>query len=820
MAFQVSPGINVTEIDQTTTAPAVATTEGAIAGTFRWGPVDQRVLIDNEGSLAGTYGRPTSFNAETFFTAASFLAYGNKLYVVRTGNTAYNDTNPMKSATANTLAISATAANGDIDDSVYPVAVGSNAELQVSYVSEQASIKNDEDYDDKYDTLSVNPGVHFTARYPGEIGNSLKVSICPSGDAFESNVNVNTAVQADITTYEDDVEVLYSNVASTSDGSGTGATFDVSRYANGSYTLALNAAGDDYDAGDTITIAGGLVGGANTTNDITANVASLSTNAVATVDTVIGTAAAFGDVSFTVGLGSSVGYIRIPEVLANTEVGANTTKGIFKGVIDDFILGDIVTVGNNTIGTSSLKISSFGDITTNATHTYVAVNFENRYQQRAAFETAEITRQWEFYAVVDKAPAATFAMIDLNRRDANNNLIVDGMHIVVTDEDGLASGTPGTILEVYNNVSRCSDAKTEEGDDNYYKHILRDGSSWIWAINDVSGITSSTVSAVTTLSTALPTTMNFAGGDDGDGENQIAPGVIMSGYDYFNNAEEIDVSFILGGKSRGGTNGELIANYLISNIAEVRKDVMVFVSPEKSDVVGTNIINKADNVVTFRNSLNNSSYAVLDSGYKYMYDRYNDVYRWIPLNGDIAGVAVRTDDQRDPWFSPAGLQRGIIKNIVKLGFNPTKGERDTLYKSDVNPVVTIPGQGTVLFGDKTLLGRPSPFDRINVRRLFIVLEKTVSTAAKFMLFEFNDEFTRAQFKNLVEPFLRDVQGRRGIYDYRVVVDETNNTEAVIDSNQFVGDIYIKPAKSINYIQLNFVAVRSGVDFSEIVGSEG
>jgi len=207
----------------------------------------------------------------------------------------------------------------------------------------------------------------------------------------------------------------------------------------------------------------------------------------------------------------------------------------------------------------------------------------------------------------------------------------------------------------------------------------------------------------------------------------------------------------------------------------------------------------------------------MDSGYKYQYDKYNDVYRYVPFNGDVAGLAVRTDDTRDPWFSPAGYNRGIIKNIVKLPYNPRQADRDVLYKSDINPIVNFPGQGTILFGDKTLLGKPSAFDRINVRRLFIVLEKAIATAAKFSLFELNDEFTRAQFKNLVEPFLRDVQGRRGIYDFAVICDGTNNTGEVIDRNEFIADIYIKPAKSINFIQLNFVAVRTGVEFSEIIG---
>jgi phage tail sheath protein FI len=239
-------------------------------------------------------------------------------------------------------------------------------------------------------------------------------------------------------------------------------------------------------------------------------------------------------------------------------------------------------------------------------------------------------------------------------------------------------------------------------------------------------------------------------------------------------------------------------------------------SPPSSTVID-NAGSESTDLETLANDLTRSSYVVMDSAWKYQYDKYSDVYRWVPLNGDIAGLCARTDTQRDPWFSPAGLNRGQIKNVVKLSWNPQKTERDTIYKAGINPVVTFPGEGTILYGDKTFQNRPSAFDRINVRRLFLILEKTIAKASRSTLFEFNDEFTRAQFVNLVEPFLRDIQGRRGIYDYRVVCDTTNNTPEVIDQNQFVGDIYIKPARSINFIQLNFVAVRTGVAFNEIVG---
>ncbi len=387
-------------------------------------------------------------------------------------------------------------------------------------------------------------------------------------------------------------------------------------------------------------------------------------------------------------------------------------------------------------------------------------------------------------------------------------------NVVVADEDGEITGNPGSILEVWQGISRATDAKLADGSSNYFKNIINEQSQYIWFADDRAGANSAPALTVTTASNSAPLTISLAGGVDQD-EANVAFTAIATAFDQFVSPEDVDISLVLAGRTRGGVNGTQLANYLIDNIAEVRKDCVVFVSPEKEDVV--NATNPETKVVEFRNSLRSSSFAVLDSGYKQQYDKYNDLFRWIPLNGDVAGTCARTDSARDPWFSPAGTSRGQIKNSIKLAFNPNLAQRDFLYKNGVNPIVALQGQGTVLYGDKTLLAKPSAFDRINVRRLFIVLEKSISTAAKSFLFEFNDEFTRTQFRNLVEPFLRDVQGRRGIYDFKVVCDETNNTPEIIDSNKFVGDIYIKPARSINYIQLNFVAVRSGIEFSEIVG---
>ena len=319
-------------------------------------------------------------------------------------------------------------------------------------------------------------------------------------------------------------------------------------------------------------------------------------------------------------------------------------------------------------------------------------------------------------------------------------------------------------------------------------------------------------SGTTFTAVTVPSTVALSNGSNGS--TTLTTAQRKTAYEKFLDSETVDVGLIIAGSS--GTDGVHVDN--IISIAEDRKDAVAFVSPRRTDVVNVANANKqANNVISFYSSVRSSSYVVFDSGYKYQYDRYNDVYRFVPLNGDIAGLSARTDLVADSWYSPAGFNRGTIRGAVKLAFNPNKTQRDDLYRSRVNAVVTFPGQGTVLFGDKTGLSAPSAFDRINVRRLFIVLEKAISTASKFQLFEFNDEFTRANFRNIVEPFLREVQGRRGITDFLVVCDETNNTGEVIDRNEFIAEIFIKPARSINFITLQFVATRTGVSFEEVAG---
>ena len=435
----------------------------------------------------------------------------------------------------------------------------------------------------------------------------------------------------------------------------------------------------------------------------------------------------------------------------------------------------------------------------------------------ALTDGVNVRRRWRYYDFVDGAPGTSpYA----SARGGSN----DEMHIVVIDEDGGISGTVGEVIETYSKVSKGADAKTGEGGTNYYPDVIFNRSAYIyWMDHSTLGVTNGFGSNVankdfdTTSAITAPVTTSLSAGSDG---SAVTAGQLKTAYEKFQDAETVDIGLIIAGPSGSATH----VDNLIT-IAEDRKDCVVFASPQRSDVVNitnsntqtTNVIDFYDSIVTSVGVIRSSSYVVFDSGYKYCYDRYSDVYRFVPLNGDIAGLAARTDLVADAWYSPAGFNRGIVRGAVKLAYNPTKAQRDQLYPKRVNPVATFPGQGTVLFGDKTGLTSPSAFDRINVRRLFIVLEKAISTASKFQLFEFNDEFTRANFRNIIEPFLREVQGRRGITDFLVVCDETNNTSDVIDRNEFKAEIFVKPARAINFITLQFIATRTGVSFEEVAG---
>lgn len=638
MGFQVSPGVNVSEIDLTTIVPAVSTTNGGFAGTFQWGPAGVRVLVDTEVKLVSRFGKPDQNTFTSFWTAANFLAYGNSLRVSRAANLA------SFNATAN-----------------------NQAALQ---------IKNEDIYLESYAAGQGSFG-EWAARYPGELGNALRVSICPSKNAFSQNIT-----------------------------SGYGIT------------------------------------------------------------------------------------VANPAVVGQTSIVVTSSVA---GIVNAH---DIVTVGVTLV--TGTKSTFFSNVTSVATTT---INLEKALTTNVAVG-AVVGRRWFYSNQFDSYPRTSSYVSNL--KGAN-----DEIHVIVLDNTGAISGVPGTVLEKYPFLSKASDAKTPDGSTNYYPTVIFNKSRWIyWGKHDSGGINWGTQAANTSFTVVgAPNTKQLGGGNTAP----VTDGDLFFALDLFKDADAVDISLLpLGDVSA------TVVNYAISDIVEARKDCVAFFSPQRASVVN-NVGNEADAIVTYKNTIADSSYIVMDCGWKYQYDKYGDVYRYVPLNADVAGLCARTDIQRDPWFSPAGFNRGQIKNVVKLAWNPQQAERDTLYQAGVNPVVTFPGNGTLLYGDKTLQSKPSAFDRINVRRLFIILEKSIARAAKYSLFEFNDEFTRASFVSIVEPFLRDIQGRRGIYDFRVVCDTTNNTGEVIDRNEFIGDIYIKPARSINFIQLNFVAVRTGVSFDEVVG---
>jgi hypothetical protein len=612
MAFSVSPSVIVREVDASAVIPASATPPAAIAGVFRWGPVNESILVTSEDDLVARFGKPTDDNYETFFTAADFLAYSNALYVVRAHDDAEN---------------------------------------------------------------SIADSTNFKAKYPGELGNSLQVSYVTAGDYQES-------------------------IAAVGDLFGT---------------ITFNS--------NTITV-------------------------------------------------------------STTGVSANT-------VAEAFANNDIMRIGNDSVGYQELLVTNVANIVSDGANTSITVSFANKYTlSQLNLSTLKVERKWRYANLFGSAPSA-------------NNL-----HIIVKDEAGAITGVAGTILETYPNVSTTAGAKLTDGTANYYKAVLENRSAWIEA-----------QTATIDASIAATGYEYLSGGADSSSESTIGLGALATAYDLFADPKELDIAFVLQGKGTTTMSGGLpthanLANYIVSNIIDNRRDCVAFLSPPKEAVVDLAAPNsKVNAAIAYRNQVQSSSYWFMDSGYKYRYDKYNDVYRWVPLNGDIAGLASRTES----WESPAGYRRGIIKNVVKLAFNPNKTQRDLLYGSNINPVISITGQGILLFGDKTGQGFASAFDRINVRRLFITVEKAIATAAEQFLFEFNDEFTRTQFKNIVEPFLRDIQGRRGIIDFRVISDETVNTPDVIDQNIFRANIFIKPARSINVIELTFVATRTGVEFDEIVG---
>ena len=756
MAFQVSPGVNTSEIDLTNVVVAAGSSAGGIAGRFNWGPIEEIKLVTDQDTLVEMYQKPDDSNFETFFTAANFLAYTSALNVVRAANTTTDNAAAPLNAAANTS----------------------------TYVNVQTTTT--ESFFQTFDPEqggAIGGGVSgitadgpFMAKWAGALGNSLKVSICPS----------------------DRPEVTGTSTLTWTASSGALEGTASSKFL------------DELRVGDAIKITDEvgfhIVTAIADANSATAFATSASDSADATAK------------AFTIkkrsAFSTSSTFIK---GTAATTADANTVTGTGTLFTTQFTVGDSVVIEGEThrVATISSNVAMTTSTKFNSTNSGAA-----------------IAREWEYKGAFNEgAPTTSAHSEDKGMRD-------DEIHIAVVDEDGEWTGTVGEVLEAHPNLSVASGARDTQGEDVFYKNYINKFSEYMWWLdhptmggNDTAGngtlVTDGTATFRAWGATAnssgtqtsdvfenqgFPLTLSFQGGTDGTGPSDADT---IRAYDIMKSSEDVDVALFM-----CANHSSTVIRHVIDNIAESRKDCVAFFSPEKADVVGVADSSTAtDNVIDFRDTVNkNSSYAVMDSGYKQMFDKHNDKFRFVPLNGDTAGCCAQTDQVRDPFFSPAGFTRGQVKGVVTLPFNPKKAERDKLYQSQVNPVVSFPGEGTVLFGDKTQLTKPSAFDRINVRRLFILLEKAIANAARFQLFEFNDEFTRSQFVAMVEPFLRDIQGRGGIQDFRVICDASNNTAQVVDTNSFRGDIFIKPSRSINFIQLNFVAVRSGVEFSEVVGA--
>lgn len=832
MGFSLSAGVNIIEKDFTTIVPAVSSSVGAFAGAFAWGPVLDPQIISSENNLVSIFGKPNVKNYTSFFTAANFLSYTNNLIVTRVdcdANSACAE--PSGSVTGVDITAQSGIYNAGYTATFNASDNGVTATASIVLTGTGVASATVSNVGIGYDGVPV-----VTVTPTNGQGSGAIVTCTVSGGA----VNGFTIVSAG-TGYTAPPTISFAT-----NGSGTGATAHTTLSGNGVGAVVLDSGGSGYvSTTPVVTFIGGGGTGAQahatvTNGTITAIVIDAAGTGYTSKPTVTVTGAGFNATVNPANLvATTIDHITITNPGSGyREIPVLTIKDASNNVVTQ----PTMTVHATFSGVDGLLNQQAYD-TSFSSGSKVYGEFAAKYpgslgnaigiSMADSWSFNHLTQPWEFVNEFDAAPGtSTYA--------AGVSSTNDEMHIVIIDRTGGITGAPGTILEKFAFVSKAVDAKLPDGTNNYYKDVLNNRSQYVWwldhpvASDMKNGLTPNWGQpALSTNFTQLAVefTYQFSGGTDGTSANTefvLTDQNQQAAYALYQNAELWDVSLIMCGKMTS-----LSAKWVIENVAELRKDCLVFCSPQHTASRGSGPIigdtsEEILDLVGYRTGLDgntqnpegplpSSSYGVCDSGYKYQYDRYNDKYWWIPLNGDIAGLCARTDYTNDPWFSPGGFNRGQIKNVVKLAHNPDKEARDTLYKNSINPVVSFPGQGVILYGDKTLLAKPSAFDRINVRRLFIVLEKAIATASKYSLFELNDTFTRAQFKSMVEPFLRDVQGRRGIIDFRVKCDETNNTGEVIDRNEFAGDIYIKPSRSINYINLSFIAARTAVSFSEIGG---
>lgn len=728
----VSPGVYDQEVNATTAIPAVATTVGAISGIFAWGPCFDPQLVTSQTQLQQVFGKPSNLNAETWFSAYNFLAYGDNLYTVRTTLTGASTNGTYNGVgSTNTIPHAATTAVGN----AYANVAWAEALLVTNATYNSTTFKSFLETGSPSTSVA---NVNYAAKWPGALGNSLRVGVCYDANQYHSVVALSGTITG---------------------GASSGNSY------NGVFTIAP---------------------GSNT-----------------------------GTLIFTASGGSNV---AAGNLFANVLVGSFANGDYFR-----------LPTGNRNGPYQLLQARGFANAVTNSTASGITIKFASAYNGGSTLSSNTVERWWEFYGVAKSSNATSWT----SSWQFNSSLptVKDLMLVVVVDQNGVFTNTPNTILEVYQNLSRATDAQNSDGSSNYYQTVINQKSAYVWAINDVYGFASNTANSLTASTPqSAPLNISFSMGGDGDGEANAPMSTLINGWSMFQGTENYKINLVIAGKSVGQSNNTAgitnttyynydLPSWLISNLGNTvtgRGDCVVFFSPAKEIVVNnTNGNGIATDLVNWASLLPTTTRAVMDCNYKYQYDHFNGIYRWIPLNGDIAGLCVYTDTVSYPWMSPAGFNRGQIQNVVKLAWNPQQGDRDYFYPFGINPVVTFPGQGTYLYGDRTFTTQPSAFDRINVRRLFLYMEQAIRIAARYTLFELNDIFTQNQFKNLVTPFLKQIQATRGITDFQVITDASLNTPYVVDANQFLAAILVKPARSINFINITYYAVPDGVAFSTI-----
>jgi hypothetical protein len=796
-----SPGIVVKEVDLTVGRVTPTSNKiGAIVAPFAKGPTDVPTLVENENDLLNIFGEPYAIDKhyESWLTASSYLSYGGSLQVIR------SDDADLKNGFA-----------------------GAASSIKIKSLDDYNALGYDEN------TIT---NVTVAARNPGSWSNGIQVALIDARADQIIGINTGTTTFSSVTTSSCVVGITTTIL--------TGVT--TTSIAVGQYVQPFS----------------GVIGSGTTVTSIGVGTVYIGTPSINA--TQVTTTLGFGTYVSTGGI--QVGYGISQSLSGKTDIGAGTTSSLngyyLKGIVTHVsstgkigvkVLSKVSAAGTVTAvdyqpsgtwafdGSSSVVVYNNSGISVATTSQTSQVDWFD--QQYITVSNGISTISTIYWNNIANRPSTTTYSADRGGR-------FDELHVVVIDSLGTITGNAGTILEKHLGLSKASDGEFSVGSPSYWRKYLTTNSAYIFGGSAPVGIIATGFSDTSyTLASDVgwdqkangiifagtgSNTLTLAGGLNYDGKTGISStgaltatlANLSSGYQLFANTEQYKVDFLLmGSAAYTKETAQALANQLIA-VAEERKDAIAFISPYRGALLndasnGTVSTNSSEtitsNIISFYAPITSSSYAVFDSGYKYTYDRFSNTFRYIPLNGDIAGTCARNDINNFAWYSPAGTSRGAILNAVKLAYSPSKSQRDRLYSNRINPIIFSPGSGIILFGDKTALGKSSAFDRINVRRLFVYLEQAISAAAKDQLFEFNDEITRTNFVNIVEPFLRDVQAKRGIYDYVVICDETNNTAAVIDNNEFLADIYIKPARSINYIGLTFIATRTGVSFEEVIG---